>query len=406
LLVAAAAHTALVALAAWAWHTSPASRPDPGFAEPAPTAARDVAIVELISGREVEPGPPLAVVPGPGDWSSFDPVHPLPRADVDLPGAAAAVRGGGSEPGRQSFTGRRDTDTARAEVWNQHEGYRIARRQTADTQASPEAMSRDPRPRSSDRRSIPSLAREGTSIAQAGEIDARGVDASLRGVPHREWDDVDPLFDAEPAPSLPARRDGATRVRRDRPLVGAGERAVESDRRGRVSDRLDMAAASDETDPAPLELSRPSAGGRAQGGIEGTGDVAGVSSSGVLGGRGSAATRAAARRGAGRLAVRADRQIEYFRRMYERIDALVIYPRELALALEQGLVIITFTLHRDGHISDVTVAKSSGFKEFDGEVRRALLSAAPFGAVPESIRGADQRITVKAPYTFSNPVIR
>jgi TonB family protein len=192
----------------------------------------------------------------------------------------------------------------------------------------------------------------------------------------------------------------------DRPLVARGQRAVESDQRGRAADRFETAAASDETDPAVLELSRPSAGGRGESGVAGAAKESGVSARGRRTGSDTAATRSAARHGSGRASVRASRQNEYFRRMYERVDRLVIYPRELALSLEQGVVVVIFTLHADGHISDLSVAKSSGFKEFDSEVKKALARAAPFGEVPAAVRGTSDRVSIKAPYTFSNPLIR
>lgn len=92
--------------------------------------------------------------------------------------------------------------------------------------------------------------------------------------------------------------------------------------------------------------------------------------------------------------------------MYQRIDSIVKFPRHLALGLEQGEVVVTFTLFANGSIGDVRLLKSSGFYEFDDELTRALRVAAPFGPVPTALRGHADRVGVTAPYKFKNPLIR
>jgi protein TonB len=163
-----------------------------------------------------------------------------------------------------------------------------------------------------------------------------------------------------------------------------------------------VAAASAETDPAPIEMTSPRAGGTRTGVAGRHGD--GVSAQGR--GHGSAATTAAAPRGPGRMSVRARRHDPYFRRMFERLDERVVFPHDLALSLRQGEVVVAFTLSASGEVSRLSVQKTSGFNAFDREVVNALRAAAPFGQVPAAVLHGRAAITVVVPYTFKNPLIR
>jgi TonB family protein len=104
--------------------------------------------------------------------------------------------------------------------------------------------------------------------------------------------------------------------------------------------------------------------------------------------------------------IEAGRDDPYFRLMYQRVDRAVVFPPHLAAALEQGEVVVRFTLHADGRIGPIAVAKPSGFDDFDRELVRALEVAAPFGEVPAAVLGNRDRVTVVASYTFRNPLIR
>jgi len=362
----------------------------------------DLAVVELVD--DGERGLPVVTVDGAGDDTAFDSTHPFPDADVDFPGDAPAARGGGSDGGTESITGRRDPDTARAQTWNHPDRYRLARARSAASSSTPESISRDREPGIADRMPRRARARAGRTASQLGTDDGRGDRHKIDGVPERDWQEIDPAPTLDDPRAIPARADGATRTGRDRPLSDRGEQSVESDRRGAARDRDTTASASHERDPAPLEMSTPSAGGLGDSGVAGRRPESGVSRKG-RGGK-TAATRARVPRASGRISVRAHRLDAYFRKMYEQVDRVLVYPRDLALSLEQGEVVVRFTLHRDGSIADIAVAKSSGFKEFDRAFTRALRRAAPFGMVPTSVRGDASNVTVKAPYTFSNPIIR
>ena len=349
-------------------------------------------------------GPLLAARLGPADQSGFEEEHPLPSASIDLPGTRAAGRGGGEvRGGVPSFTGRRDRDQLRSQIWNGLDRYQVPHLRTGETSSTPEALARLPQPGFDARKSRASRARAGAEQAQRGAAGADGDGGEVEVV-DRAWRDADPRLDTGPAAMHVERQTGSTESGQERPLVDRGATAIETERLGRASDADSAAAASSERDPMPLELTRPSAGGDDIGvrGARATGTAPGSPESGT----GTAATRAELAAGAGRPALRAHRQDPYFRRMYERIDSIVRYPRELAQALEQGEVVVTFTLFANGSVGDVRLLKSSGFEQFDDELQRALRVAAPFGPVPVALRGRSDRVAVTAPYKFSSPLIR
>ena len=349
-------------------------------------------------------GPLLAASPGPADQAGFDKEHPLPSATIDLPGTRAAGRGGGEQGGVPSFSGRRHHDQLRSQIWNGLDRYQVPHLRTGETSSTPEALARLPQPGFDARKSRARRARAGAERAQTGEEGADGDGGEVEVV-DRAWRDADPRLDTGPAAMHVERKTGSTEPGQELPLVDRGATAIETERLGRASDADSAAAASSERDPMPLELTRPSAGGQ-DSGVRGARAASGTAPGSPVTGSGTAATPAELAPGAGRPSLRAHRQDPYFRRMYERLDSIVKYPRDLALALEQGEVVVTFTLLANGSVGDVRVLKSSGFEEFDDELQRALRVAAPFGPVPVALRGRSDRIGVTAPYRFSSPLIR
>ena len=406
----------LAHLAVLAWFDAHLSRFEPGAAAgnsvdgsavtgvvpttgPATEALAGVALVdekmlgELVTARV-----------GPADQTG-DGSHPLPSADIDLPGVRAAGRGGGDdEGGVPSFTGRRDRHQLRSQIWNGLERYQVPHQRTAETSSTPESLARLPVTGFDHRKSRAARARAGERVAQRGTTGADGTGGQVDQI-ERSWRDADPRLDTGPAALQYERRAGSTEPGEATPLVDRGPLAIETERPGPARDADSAAAASSELDPMPLELTRPSAGG-GDSGVRGARERSGSSPGSTLTGAGTAATRADVTPGSGVPALRAHRQDPYFRRMYQRIDSIVRYPRELALELEQGEVVVAFTLFANGTIGDVRLLKSSGFEAFDDELTRALRVAAPFGPVPLSLRGRSDRVAVTAPYKFSSPLIR
>jgi protein TonB len=108
----------------------------------------------------------------------------------------------------------------------------------------------------------------------------------------------------------------------------------------------------------------------------------------------------------GKAATTARAQEAYIRMLKKRVHEKLVYPPELAAALEQGEVVVAFTLRSDGSVADVRISRPSGYDEFDAAAVRAVRQAAPFGPVPASVRGGRDTLRTSVPITFANPLIR
>jgi TonB family protein len=372
---------------------------DPGALSEQPIA------VELALIAIPDPSaPPLAAVLGPGDVASNGHTHPLPHSDIDAPGRRAASLGGGAPGGPEAWTGRNDRQELRARPWNHPNLYRLPRRATSSLRSSIESIARDAAAgwddRSQWRRSRRRRGQRGPAppgaTGQGAVFDPAAAEPGPEPV----------LSSVAPAPTATG---GAINPGIVHPLSSRGADATEADMRGATLDNVAASEASNQRHPQAFDLTRPSAGGDTQGrGVAGHADANGISRRGRAASDDSAALRADVdrQRGAPITPTYAGRHDPYFRRMYQRLDSLVEFPRDLALALDQGEVIVRFTLRGDGSVQDVTVEKSSGFEKFDRQVTRAVLTAGSFGRVPEAILGARSAITVRAPYSFFNPLIR
>ena len=165
-----------------------------------------------------------------------------------------------------------------------------------------------------------------------------------------------------------------------------------------TSDALAMA---DENKPSKIELTRPTSPGAA---TSERGD-------GALGYAPTAHGVAPVPTGAPALPEARALALATFQRTYDRclcrvrqkVDPLWEFPRELAVRMEQGDVLVGFTIRKDGSVSDVRVLKGSGFDKFDKNVLAAIKKAAPFDPLPETLGAA---LHVTAPFERANPVIR
>jgi protein TonB len=93
------------------------------------------------------------------------------------------------------------------------------------------------------------------------------------------------------------------------------------------------------------------------------------------------------------------------REIRARVNDALIWPRALAIRLEQGETIVRFVVLPDGTLSDnLHVVKSSGFREFDQAAVAAIRKASPFPPMRHASRA--QPLPVTMPVMFSNPVIR
>ena len=79
-----------------------------------------------------------------------------------------------------------------------------------------------------------------------------------------------------------------------------------------------------------------------------------------------------------------DSSAQYLRELAARLSQVKRYP-EIAVALrEEGTVLLSFQIDRDGRLLAWNIASSSGHDELDSEVRRMIAEAAPFPPVPPS----------------------
>lgn len=300
--------------------------------------------------------------------------------------AGAAARSGGHGAGAPTIvTGRADAATLRAQPLDALDGYQLARIRTAATRESREEVRATPHPAPT-----PWLS------SAAGQGHARATRDERRSPttpPPTTSDDADHALVREAA------RAEAGFARPDvQAHPAATEAATRSDD---VADRVEQSLVSDEKQPAKLELTRPTSPGRE---TSGRGD-------GARGYAPSATGAAPVPAGApslpdGRALALATWQREYERYLSDvkrKIDPLWEFPRDLAVRLESGDVLVSFTIRRDGRVSALKVVKPSGFPSFDKNVVAAIKKAQPFAPLPTTL-GTELHVT--APFESANPVIR
>ena len=98
-----------------------------------------------------------------------------------------------------------------------------------------------------------------------------------------------------------------------------------------------------------------------------------------------------------------NRYLLYFRRVHRKIQPLWDFPKQLEIMMEQGDVLVRFVIQKDGRVTDLRVAKPSGYPHFDRLVVAAIRGAAPFGPIPN---GLGRKVQVVAPFEFRNPLVR
>ncbi|WP_206020441.1 energy transducer TonB [Rhodovarius crocodyli] len=75
------------------------------------------------------------------------------------------------------------------------------------------------------------------------------------------------------------------------------------------------------------------------------------------------------------------------------------YPESSRFRREEGVVMVTFTMRRDGTVLDVRLARSSGHSELDAETLQLIRRAEPLPSPPPEVPG--DPITLTAPVRFS-----
>jgi periplasmic protein TonB len=85
--------------------------------------------------------------------------------------------------------------------------------------------------------------------------------------------------------------------------------------------------------------------------------------------------------------------------LVQRLQRFKRYPPAAQARNEQGVVLLSFSLDRTGHVLSHSIAHSSGYADLDNEVMSMIMRAEPLPAFPESMTQA--RLDLTVPIRFS-----
>jgi TonB family protein len=193
-------------------------------------------------------------------------------------------------------------------------------------------------------------------------------------------------------------------VATQRPSVNQGHASTTSDRMApRTSDDADAALLATAMLRDHLNASVQDGPRRAvgEGGVGGGG--APGSGGGV--GRGGAARSLGDGDGWIALGTEDARYIRYLHEVRRRLQPLWrdAFPSDEALRLRQGTVVLQFVIARDGSVHATAVSRRSGVDRFDANVLAAV-SRAHLPPIPAAL--GHQELRIRAPFEFSNPIVR
>jgi TonB family protein len=291
---------------------------------------------------------------------------------------------------------RRDRSTLRTRV-SDASSWQLSRLRTGRSVSSPQAIRREAVTGAGDAVATvepsrpPSADHPDTPPSPAGE--GAGAPPGAQTAPR-----------VDPHPEIARIDERAVRERGVGPLAAdVGGRTFDTEVRGPAVDRQTARAASNERHPGLVDFSRPgTAGPYDSTDGRGPGRTPGATS---LMTNGSSPTDYGARNadqsGTQVTVEIAEREYDrYGQDMQRRVHAVLIFPKPLALRLEQGETVLSFSVRPDGSVTDgPRVVKSSGFPEFDAEAISAVLRAAPFPR-RKDVRTGTMRVQ------FENPLIR
>jgi protein TonB len=90
----------------------------------------------------------------------------------------------------------------------------------------------------------------------------------------------------------------------------------------------------------------------------------------------------------------------YLMKVKSRIEYIWKYPAAAAERQMEGDLFLTFTIHRDGKVTDVSVASTSGYELLDQEAVRAITAASPFAPLPDAWN--EDHITITGHFLYMN----
>ncbi|MBL4636425.1 MAG: TonB C-terminal domain-containing protein [Kofleriaceae bacterium] len=317
----------------------------------------------------------------------------------NTPGTSPGRRAAG-QAGQATFVPRQDRDYRSKSLWNANAATEMQNTANAKLgKQTPESVEKRERPGYSEERILKGKRRTGGAASRTGHREGAG-EGGLPGESGQDWFASDPQFDIAPLAAT-KKREGAASPSPESPRVDQGTRSTENSERGIVESQASAKARSSQKSPSIFDLGAPSRRGQGKLGAGGSDGRSVATHSGD----GSAA-QAGAGTQQGLAATRASKSNPYFFEMYRRIDKEVTFPRKLALALEQGELVVRMRLSARGEIESIRLSKKSGYTQFDIEALRAFRKAAPFGPVPVSLLAGRTTLRVIAPYYFRNRIIR
>ena len=255
----------------------------------------------------------------------------------------------------------------------------------------------------------PSLDRPG--IAALESASAHGADRE--GAPSARSSAAHDQAGAEASPGVGilggegARRSEAARVAHARPPVDRGPAATqaeETDARVRDEDDAELLARS----MMQGWVESTTRSGPREG--EGSGGVGGGGAAGSGGGAREGGRAAAYGPGDGRfdaLDTSDARYRRWFLASRRRVHDALRFPRDRALAMDQGVSIFSVVVRRDGTLAAAPeLVRSSGFDDMDRAALAAIRQATPFSPLPDDLAPERDALRIRLPIEFSNPMVR
>ena len=202
------------------------------------------------------------------------------------------------------------------------------------------------------------------------------------------------------------RERAAADVAHGRPAVDRGPATTTAQSQGRVRDDTDAELLAAQLLQSVVDSSRRRGqrAGEGNGGVGGGGDP-GSGGGEEAGGRASPYGPGDGRFGA--LDTSDPRYVRWYVNQRRRVNEALRFPRERALAMDQGLTVVVLRVNRDGTLAAAPRRKrSSGFDDFDREALRAIRSVAPFEPLPSNLVPGREVLQLDMTVDFQNPMIR
>lgn len=99
-----------------------------------------------------------------------------------------------------------------------------------------------------------------------------------------------------------------------------------------------------------------------------------------------------------------EKYTSYLNGVKVKIEGVWRYPEEARKSALQGRGLVSFTIERDGTVSDIKLIASSGYPILDEEIKKAIKAASPFNPMAENMR--IKRLNVVATFEYNLVVQR